>query len=120
VHTSAIVNLLQKFHVNPFGSFRAKLLTNKQTDKQTNTDENISSLSEVIDGIQSAERRVRLKPNSITLASSELAPNMFEASSCQIPLRLLAPNMFGASSELAPIMFANMFGAGRDVILNTA
>ena len=28
----------------------------------------------------------RLKPNSITLASSELAPNMFEAGSCQIPL----------------------------------
>ena len=27
-----------------------------------------------------------LKPNSITLASSELAPNMFEAGSCQIPL----------------------------------
>jgi len=29
---------------------------------------------------------VRYKPNSITLASSELAPNMFEAGSCQIPL----------------------------------
>jgi len=29
---------------------------------------------------------VQLKPNSITLASSELAPNMFEAGSCQIPL----------------------------------
>ena len=29
---------------------------------------------------------VCLKPNSITLASSELAPNMFEAGSCQIPL----------------------------------
>ena len=29
---------------------------------------------------------VDLKPNSITLASSELAPNMFEAGSCQIPL----------------------------------
>ena len=29
---------------------------------------------------------LRYKPNSITLASSELAPNMFEASSCQIPL----------------------------------
>jgi len=28
----------------------------------------------------------RLKPNYITLASSELAPNMFEAGSCQIPL----------------------------------
>jgi len=27
-----------------------------------------------------------LKPNSITLASSELAPNMFEAGSCQIQL----------------------------------
>jgi len=41
---------------------------------------------------------VYLKPNSITLASSELAPNLFGASS------ELAPNMFGASSEL--------FGAG--------
>jgi len=30
--------------------------------------------------------RTQLKPNSITLASSELAPNMFEAGSCQIPL----------------------------------
>ena len=29
---------------------------------------------------------VNLKPYSITLASSELAPNMFEASSCQIQL----------------------------------
>jgi len=53
-----------------------------------------------------------LKPNSITLASSELAPNMFEAASCQIPLHYswfgasseLAPNMFGASSELASVM----------------
>jgi len=29
---------------------------------------------------------VLLKPNSIMLASSELAPNMFAAGSCQIPL----------------------------------
>jgi len=29
---------------------------------------------------------VLLKPNSITLASSEMAQNMFEAGSCQIPL----------------------------------
>jgi len=28
----------------------------------------------------------QFKPNSITLASSELAPNIFEAGSCQIPL----------------------------------
>jgi len=39
-------------------------------------------------------QRSELKPNSITLASSELAPNMFGASS------ELAPNRFGASSEL--------------------
>jgi len=38
------------------------------------------------------------KPNSITLASSELAPNMFGASS------EIAPNMFGTSSELASVM----------------
>jgi len=54
------------------------------------------------------------KPNTTTLASSELAPNMFEAGSCHIPLGLytswfgasseLAPNMFGASSELASVM----------------
>ena len=31
-------------------------------------------------------RVVQLKPNSITLASLELAPNMFEAGSCQIPI----------------------------------
>jgi len=49
---------------------------------------------------------IRLKPNSITLASSELAPNMFEAGSCQIPLH----SWFGASSELAP----NMFGASSE------
>jgi len=38
----------------------------------------------------------RLKPNSITLASSELAPNMFGASSEHVR------SLFGASSELAP------------------
>ena len=36
-----------KFHANPFGSFWAKLLTDKQADKQTNNDENITSLAEV-------------------------------------------------------------------------
>ena len=45
-----------------------------------------------------------LKPNSITLASSEIAPNMFAASSELVPNMLasseLAPNMFGASSQL--------------------
>jgi len=34
-----------------------------------------------------SQQLVWLKPNSITLASSELAPNMFEAGSCQIPLQ---------------------------------
>ena len=43
-----------------------------------------------------------LQPNSIKLASWELAPNMFEAGSCQISSEL-APNMFGASSELASV-----------------
>ena len=38
--------------------------------------------------------KYQLKPNSIMLASSELAPNMFGAS------LELAPNMFRASSEL--------------------
>ena len=33
-----------------------------------------------------SRRLLEWKPNSITLASSELAPNMFEAGSCQIPL----------------------------------
>ena len=32
------------------------------------------------------QRGIELKPNSITLTSSELAPNMFESGSCQIPL----------------------------------
>ena len=42
---------------------------------------------------------VRLKPNSITLASLELAPNMFGAS------LELAPNMFGVSSQLVRSWF---------------
>jgi len=33
-----------------------------------------------------AALKLQFKPNSITLASSELAPNMSEAGSCQIPL----------------------------------
>ena len=45
IHTSVhwpIANLLWKFHANPFGSFCAKLLTDKHTDKQRNSDENIT------------------------------------------------------------------------------
>jgi len=37
-----------KFHANPFGSFRTKLLTNRQTDRQTNNNKNITSFMEVI------------------------------------------------------------------------
>jgi len=48
---------------------------------------------------QSEGNWFKLKPNSITLASSELAPNMFGASS------ELAPNMLGASSELVHSWF---------------
>ena len=40
-------------------------------------------------------RNARIKPNSITLAGSEPAPNYSSE---------LAPNMFGASSELASVM----------------
>jgi len=36
-----------KFRANPFGSFCAKLLTDKQTNRQTNNDDYISSLVEV-------------------------------------------------------------------------
>jgi len=44
-----IANLPWKFRENPFWSFRAKLLTNKQTNsKQTNNDENITSLAEIM------------------------------------------------------------------------
>ena len=39
------------------------------------------------------------KPNSITLASSELAPSMFEAGSCQIPLHYLVRSQLRTSSE---------------------
>jgi len=43
-----------------------------------------------------------IKPNSITLAGSELVRSWFEAGSCQIPLlagsRRMSPNRFGASS----------------------
>jgi len=44
-----IADLRGKFHANPFASFCAKLLyrTNRQTYKQTNNDENITSLAEV-------------------------------------------------------------------------
>ena len=37
-----------KFHANPFGNLCAKLLRDRQTDKQTNNDENITSLPEVM------------------------------------------------------------------------
>jgi len=40
------VNLAWKFHANPFGSFCTTLL--KFQKKQTNNDENITSLAEVI------------------------------------------------------------------------
>jgi len=36
------------FHANQFGSFCAKLLRDRQTDKQINNDENITSLPEVM------------------------------------------------------------------------
>jgi len=42
-----IANPPRKFHANPFGSFWTKLLTDRQADKQTDTDENITSLVEV-------------------------------------------------------------------------
>jgi len=57
-----IANLPWKFHANPFGSFCAKLLTDRQTNKQTNNDENISSLTEVI------------KPNKIELSLILVTP----------------------------------------------
>ena len=48
----AIANLSSKFRANPFGSFFcAKFLTDKpniQTDRQTNNNDYISSLAEVI------------------------------------------------------------------------
>jgi len=44
----------------------------------------------------------REKSNSITLASSELAQNTFEAGSCQIPLHQLVWSWLRASSEPAP------------------
>jgi len=35
--------------IYPFGRFWAKLLTDKQTNRRTNNDENLTSLAEVID-----------------------------------------------------------------------
>jgi len=43
-----IANLPWKFHANPFWGFCAKLLTNRQTGRQTNNDENISFFAEII------------------------------------------------------------------------
>jgi len=43
-----IASLPWKFHANPFGSFCAKLITDRQTNRQTNNDDHISSLVEVI------------------------------------------------------------------------
>jgi len=48
-----------------------------------------------------------LKPNSITLASSEPAPNYSSE---------LAPNMFGASSELASVMECGFYELTGKVI----
>jgi len=49
---------------------------------------------------------LHFKPNSITLASSELASNMFEAGSCLIPLHYSwseqPPNQIRTGSEPAP------------------
>ena len=42
-----IANLPWKFHANPCRSFCIKLLTNRQTERQTDNNENISSLAEV-------------------------------------------------------------------------
>jgi len=44
-----IANLALKCHANPFGSFCAKLLRNRQTDKRINKDENITSLTVIRD-----------------------------------------------------------------------
>ena len=43
-----IANLPWKFHANPSGSCCAKLLTNRQTDRQSNNDKDITSLVEII------------------------------------------------------------------------
>ena len=48
----SLANLPLKFHVNPSGSFCAKLLT----DKQTNNDENISSLVEVTNELSTLQQ----------------------------------------------------------------
>jgi len=48
-----IANLPWKCHANPFGSFCAKLLTDRQTDKQINNGNYISFLAEIINENQS-------------------------------------------------------------------
>ena len=61
-----IANIHWNFHVNPFRRFCAKLLSNRQTDRQTNDDENIT-LAEVINRKKTDGRggeRVRAIPCS--------------------------------------------------------
>jgi len=41
-------DILSKFQKDPYVTFRVILLTHRQTDKQTKSDKNITSLSEVI------------------------------------------------------------------------
>jgi len=43
-------DILSKFQKDPSITFRVILLTDKQTDRQTRTDKNITSLAEVISG----------------------------------------------------------------------
>ena len=55
-----------KFCANPFGSFRAKLLTDRQTNKQTHNDEHITSLAEV-----TSENQKRLVKGSCKLPKED-------------------------------------------------
>ena len=52
----SVANRPWKFHANPFRSFCTKLLTDRQTDKQTDNDDYISCLAEVIIAMSMSSR----------------------------------------------------------------
>ena len=60
---------LQKFHLNPFITFWVILLSNKQTDKQTNTTKNTRSTRKALTSLAEADHypHIARKPKSFQI-----------------------------------------------------